>query len=75
MTQLNTGMFQNVASSMVKVKDEEFCCTICLVTFGNEDDVTELECDRRHLFHTECLRPWLETNLSCPICRTEVTVN
>ena len=48
---------------------------ICCGSFAPEDDVTELECDERHIFHTDCLRPWLEKQLSCPICRTRVKID
>lgn len=26
----------------------------------------------RHIFHAACLRPWLENNASCPICRNPI---
>ena len=71
MNNLSMGNFTTVASSYVK-EDEDASCVICCANFGEDDEVTELECDNRHIFHTECLRPWLEKSLSCPICRMKV---
>jgi E3 ubiquitin-protein ligase RNF115/126 len=25
-----------------------------------------------HIYHPECLKPWLETNHTCPVCRFEL---
>ena len=68
---LTAGNFGDLATSMVKV-DEEFQCAICCEAFDDEDEVTELKCDKRHIFHTKCLKPWLEKELSCPICRAKI---
>ena len=44
-------------------------CTICLLDY-NEETKTETECN--HIFHQECLDNWLQTNYTCPLCRTEL---
>ena len=44
-------------------------CTICLLDY-NEETKTETECN--HIFHQECLDKWLQTNYTCPLCRTEL---
>ena len=44
-------------------------CTICLLDY-NDETKTKTECN--HFFHQECLDKWLETNNSCPLCRTEL---
>ena len=44
-------------------------CSICLGTLSSEEEGTsELPCG--HVFHSECLVPWLWRNKSCPNCRT-----
>ena len=53
----------------------EVMCVVCCVNFEGEDEVAELECDKRHIFHKECLLPWLEKALTCPTCRTEVNID
>jgi len=42
-------------------------CTICLVQYTEETKKTT-ECN--HTFHDECIGRWLQTNNSCPLCRT-----
>jgi hypothetical protein len=45
-------------------------CNICLDEFPlKSKNVVELECF--HLFHDECIIPWLELNHTCPCCRHE----
>ena len=45
-------------------------CIICLEPFvEGEDYVTPLACDKRHLFHSNCIETWLQTNNSCPMCK------
>ena len=46
-------------------------CSICLERFEPGEQVSwskELKC--HHIFHTDCLQPWLMTNDDCPCCRT-----
>jgi hypothetical protein len=42
-------------------------CTICLLQYTEETKKTT-ECN--HIFHDECIGRWLQTNNSCPLCRT-----
>ena len=65
---LTIGAFADVAGSVVKER-EDFCCCFCLDVFVDSDDVTELKCDSRHIFHTSCLSSWVAKNQSCPVCR------
>ena len=65
-----------------KVVDEEFIkndkqCSICLEDFKLNDKYIELPCSGEpHFFHSgdeNCsgIKPWLERNNTCPMCRTE----
>ena len=49
--------------------DSQSECTICLLDY-NEETKTKTECN--HIFHQECLDKWLQTNYTCPLCRTEL---
>jgi hypothetical protein len=48
-------------------------CCVCLSKFsdslGEEAEQKVLEMPCGHLFHSECLLPWLEQHNSCPNCR------
>ena len=45
-------------------------CNICLSDFEAEQDISTIPCF--HLFHTSCLKPWLENHRECPSCKHEV---
>ncbi|BGP31251.1 hypothetical protein JCM10296v2_003015 [Rhodotorula toruloides] len=42
-------------------------CGICLDTFQLSDNAVALPC--KHLYHEDCLVPWLKTSGTCPTCR------
>ncbi|PRQ75120.1 hypothetical protein AAT19DRAFT_14142 [Rhodotorula toruloides] len=42
-------------------------CGICLDTFHLSDTAVALPC--KHLYHEDCLVPWLKTSGTCPTCR------
>mmetsp|Transcript_66865 Transcript_66865/g.157548 ORF Transcript_66865/g.157548 Transcript_66865/m.157548 type:complete len:674 (+) Transcript_66865:58-2079(+) len=49
-------------------------CSICC-DWLEEEDVVVLPCQARgcgSYFHARCIRPWLERNPSCPLCRESV---
>ncbi|XP_010261696.1 PREDICTED: E3 ubiquitin-protein ligase AIP2 [Nelumbo nucifera] len=48
----------------------ETCCAICLEKFVPNDKLQELPC--KNMFHPPCLKPWLDENNSCPVCRYEL---
>uniref|UniRef100_A0A2P2IV38 RING-type E3 ubiquitin transferase n=1 Tax=Rhizophora mucronata TaxID=61149 RepID=A0A2P2IV38_RHIMU len=45
-------------------------CAICKENLVVDDKMQELPC--KHTFHPPCLKPWLDENNSCPICRHEL---
>ena len=48
-------------------------CVICMVTYKASDVVTQLKCDPRHYFHTECLESWIKQGHNqCPFCRAPI---
>ena len=56
-----------------KKEGENNECVVCLSSFEVGDSITTLPCV--HIFHTDCIKSWLESNNSCPICKFEITLN
>jgi hypothetical protein len=42
-------------------------CSVCMEEFKLSDMATKLPCT--HMFHKDCLMPWLQSNHTCPVCR------
>lgn len=45
-------------------------CVICLCPYEAGDVLRTLPC--MHMFHRDCVDPWLRRDGSCPICKTDV---
>lgn len=48
-------------------------CTFCLEKFKNGDDLRRLSC--LHVFHKNCIDPWLRKNGMCPIDKVSVEID
>lgn len=84
---INNGVSEEFKNNLEEiVADEEFIskekqCSICLDEFKLGDKYIKLPCqteneDEKHIFHSgndTCsgIKPWLERNNTCPMCRTE----
>ncbi|CAH8349045.1 unnamed protein product [Eruca vesicaria subsp. sativa] len=51
----------------VRVEESLVQCSVCLDDFEVGVEAKEMPC--KHMFHGECLLPWLELHSSCPVCR------
>jgi len=81
--QNNRGCSGEFLNNLEEFKvDEEFIkrqlqCSICLEDFKLNDKCIILNCNEdKHIFHKgneHCsgIKPWLERNNTCPMCRTE----
>lgn len=51
-------------------------CVICMVDFdeATDDQVVEVACPAKHLFHVECIKEWIKTKAQCPSCRANILV-
>lgn len=46
-------------------------CAVCLTAFEDDDDLRLLpHCS--HAFHPECIDPWLQLRVTCPLCRANL---
>ena len=53
-----------------KEKEQETeTCTVCLEDFKPEEEVMLTPCN--HMFHEDCIVPWVKSHGQCPICRLQ----
>lgn len=45
-------------------------CAVCKDQFLLDMQVKMLPC--KHMYHSDCILPWLEMNNSCPVCRFQL---
>lgn len=46
-------------------------CAVCQDPFELESMVSKLPC--KHIYHKECILPWLREHDSCPVCRAFIS--
>ncbi|KAF9185385.1 hypothetical protein BGZ51_000222 [Haplosporangium sp. Z 767] len=47
--------------------DAKMECSVCKDEFTRQDTCLKLKC--KHIFHQDCIKPWLKMNGTCPTCR------
>ena len=56
--------------TVLKKNLEPPTCTVCCEHIQLGKKGMFMPCG--HIYHPDCLKPWLETNNSCPVCRFEL---
>lgn len=54
----------------IVVQDKVNSCSICYEKFELGETTIKLNC--RHLYHEDCVRTWLQTHSTCPLCREKM---
>lgn len=57
------------------LKDMESACAVCKDDFKTGDKLIQFPCPNKHLYHPECIHPWLKLHNSCPVCRHELATD
>lgn len=59
---------QNIMSLIQQDNCEN--CSVCKDNFESGQTIIKIPC--KHIFHDECIKPWLNERNSCPTCRYEL---
>jgi hypothetical protein len=60
-----------IPKETITLEQENSQCSICFDEFKvGESTVRKLPCN--HLFHENCIFPWLRLNGTCPVCRARL---
>ena len=52
-------------------KEEEKACAVCQDEFVSDDTFIRLPC--KHIYHKDCIIPWLKMHSTCPVCRAKLS--
>lgn len=67
----NERLIENNKKIITLHETNEKDCIICFEEYKEGDIIIELEC--KHIYHDPCISKWLQKDLSCPMCRTQLT--
>jgi hypothetical protein len=68
---------QSVSEMKVYGEQQKACpspiCSICTLPFGKKRMISNLlECG--HMFHVKCIKSWVHSNATCPLCEESVSL-
>lgn len=69
------ALLQSRSRAYEKEKEVTTECVICIDEFQSKEKVTQLKCNKMHIFHMDCLLSWIRKNQICPICRQEIELD
>lgn len=71
--ELTIKNFNDFVSACHSSSDEEDKCAICIDPFEVGQTIKQLPCNKKHIFHKNCIDKWLSHNKICPSCRKEIS--
>lgn len=56
-----------------ELESEMHNCAVCLCCFSHGELIRRLSC--LHIFHRECIDPWLREKSVCPLCKLQINLS
>lgn len=63
-----------VEVKIMKFMQKRYRCCVCLGEFEVKEELQQLP-SCKHAFHIDCIRHWLHSNSTCPLCRCLVVIS
>lgn len=63
---------QAVTEEVLATLSADTQCAVCREELQLGNTVQVMPCSSMHVFHPQCLKPWLDQHNSCPVCRFEL---
>jgi len=67
---VRVSLSEDQIKRLKRKKGTSGCCSTCQEDYDAEQTMVSLPC--RHVFHEDCIVPWLRRRVTCPICRFDV---
>lgn len=69
--EINDKIFKCTMSKEDCKMENPICC-ICQEEIKSGEETSKIPC--KHLFHSNCCKSWVDINPTCPICRSNITI-
>ena len=67
-----TGKIRNIRYEDLTEAQKAEPCAICYDEYEQFQQIRELQCVGKHIFHQQCIAVWFDRNRVCPLCRTRM---